>query len=71
MPYYIISVVSHNEELNIFEDAQFKSIYIGKKHIEDSIEATGKFSKRLAILIRYNYVFFCSFDYVKVFYDNV
>lgn len=39
-------------------DVQFKSIYIDKKHIGDSIEATGKLSKQLAVIIRDNYAFF-------------
>ena len=48
----------------------FKSIYIEKKHIEDSIEATGKLSKQLAVFIRDNYAFFCNYDTVKIYYDN-
>ena len=51
-------------------DINFKSIYIEKKHIEDSVEATGKLSKQLAAFIRDNYSFFCSFDCVKIYYDN-
>lgn len=51
-------------------DVQFKSIYIEKKHIEDSVEATGKLSKQLAAFIRDNYQFFCGYDVVKVYYDN-
>lgn len=51
-------------------DIQFKSIYIEKKHIEDSVEATGKLSKKLALFIRENYAFFCGFDMVKIYYDN-
>lgn len=51
-------------------DVHFKSIYIEKKHIEDSIEATGKLSKQLAAFIRDNYGFFCGFDVVKIYYDN-
>lgn len=51
-------------------NVQFKSIYIEKKHIEDSVEATGKLSKQLAAFIRDNYQFFCSYDVVKVYYDN-
>jgi hypothetical protein len=51
-------------------DVQFKSIYIEKKHIEDSVEATGKLSKQLAAFIRENYQFFCGYDVVKVYYDN-
>lgn len=51
-------------------DICFKSIYIEKKHIEDSVEATGKLSKQLAMFIRDNYNFFCDFDIVKIYYDN-
>lgn len=51
-------------------DIQFKSIYIEKKHIEDTVEATGKLSKQLAIFIRNNYQYFCSYDTVKIYYDN-
>lgn len=51
-------------------DIRFKSIYIEKKHIEDSVEATGKLSKQLALFIKENYSFFCDFDVVKVYYDN-
>ena len=51
-------------------DIRFKSIYIEKKHIEDSIEAVGKLSKQLASFIRDNYNFFCNFDIVKIYYDN-
>lgn len=51
-------------------DIRFKSIYIEKKHIEDMVEATGKLSKQLAAFIRNNYQFFCSYDTVKIYYDN-
>lgn len=51
-------------------DISFKSIYIEKKHIEDSVDATGKLSKQLASFIRENYEFFCGFDVVKIYYDN-
>ena len=51
-------------------DIRFKSIYIEKKHIEDSVEATGKLSKQIAAFIRDNYDFFCGFDAVKIYYDN-
>lgn len=51
-------------------DIQFKSIYITKKHIKDTIEATGKLSKQLALFIRENYQFFCSYDTIKIYYDN-
>lgn len=51
-------------------DIQFKSIYIEKKHISDSVEAIGKLSKQLSIFIRENTEFFNSFDVVKIYYDN-
>lgn len=51
-------------------DIRFKSIYIEKKHIEDSVEATGRLSKKLAAFIRENLEFFCGYDVVKIYYDN-
>lgn len=51
-------------------DVNFKSIHIEKKHIEDSVEATGKLSKQLAAFIRENYQLFYDYDVVKVYYDN-
>lgn len=51
-------------------DIKVKTVYIEKKHINDSIEATGKLSKLLSIFIRENMSFFMKFDKVKVYYDN-
>lgn len=51
-------------------DIRFKSIMIEKKHVNDSVEATGKLSKQLASFIRENMEFFYSYDIVKVYYDN-
>lgn len=51
-------------------DVNFKSIHIEKKHIEDSVEATGKLSKQLAAFIRENYQLFYDYDVVKIYYDN-
>jgi hypothetical protein len=48
-------------------DIHFKSIYIEKKHIEDSVEAAGRLSKKLAIFIRENMEVLQSFDIVKVY----
>ena len=45
-------------------------LFVQKKHIKDSIEATGKLSKQLSSLIRENMDLFCSFDVVKIYYDN-
>ena len=51
-------------------DVRFISIFIEKKHIGDSVEATGKLSKQLASFIREHLEFFYGFDAVKVYYDN-
>ena len=51
-------------------DIHYKAVYIEKKHIEDSVEAAGKLSKKLAGFIREHYDFFLSFDRVKIYYDN-
>jgi hypothetical protein len=51
-------------------DITFKSFHIEKKHISDSIEATGKLSKLLASFIRENYSEFLAYDKIKVYYDN-
>ena len=41
-----------------------------KKHIRDSVEATGKLSKQLAAIIKDHLDYFCDFDVVKIYYDN-
>ena len=51
-------------------DIRYKSIFIEKKHIEDSVEAAGKLSKKLSGFIREHYDFFLSFDRIKIYYDN-
>lgn len=51
-------------------DVKCESFYIEKKHIGDSIEASGKLSKIIAGFIREHYELFLSFDDVKVYYDN-
>jgi hypothetical protein len=51
-------------------DITFKSFHIEKKHVSDSIEATGKLSKLLASFIRANYSEFLTYDKIKVYYDN-
>lgn len=51
-------------------DIQFKSIMIEKRHVNDSVEATGKLSKQLAAFIREKMQFFYAYDIVKVYYDN-
>ena len=51
-------------------DIQYRTIYIEKKHIHDSVEAAGKLSKQLATVIKDNLEYFCDFDVVKIYYDN-
>ncbi|MBP3871999.1 MAG: DUF3800 domain-containing protein [Faecalicoccus sp.] len=49
---------------------QIQTFYIEKKHIENSIEASGKLGKLIARFIKSNYSYFTSFDIIKVYYDN-
>ena len=51
-------------------DIQYKCFYIEKKHIEDSVEATGKLSKQISNFIREHYEEFLQFNNVKIYYDN-
>ena len=51
-------------------DVQYKCFHIEKKHIEDSVEATGKLSKLISSFIRAHYDEFLTFDDVKIYYDN-
>lgn len=51
-------------------DIQYKCFYIEKKHIEDSVEATGKLSKQISQFIREHYNEFFAFESVKIYYDN-
>ena len=51
-------------------DIKYKSFYIEKKHIKDSVEAVGKLSKQISQFIREHYGTFLLFDDVKIYYDN-
>ena len=51
-------------------EISFKCFHIEKKHILDTVEASGKLSKQLASFIRDNYNKFLSYDKIKVYYDN-
>ena len=51
-------------------DIHYKCFYIEKKHIEDSVEATGKLSKQISLFIRNHLDEFLAFDDVKIYYDN-
>ena len=51
-------------------DIKYKCFHIEKKHIESSVEATGKLSKQISQFIKDNYENFLNFDSVKIYYDN-
>ena len=51
-------------------DIQHYSVYIEKKHIQDTIEAAGKLSRKMAHFIRAHLETFYSYDKVKIYYDN-
>jgi len=51
-------------------DVRYKCFYIEKKHIEDSVEATGKLSKQISLFVRNHFEEFLAFDDVKIYYDN-
>ena len=51
-------------------DIKYKFFYIEKKHIFDTVEATGKLSMQISRFIREHYNEFLSFDNVKIYYDN-
>lgn len=59
-------MVAFTRQLNV----SFRCFHIEKKHIADSVEASGKLSKQIAMFIRENYNDFLSFDKIKVYYDN-
>ncbi len=48
----------------------YKTIFIEKNHIEDSVEAIGKLSKQLSNFIRNNANLFYGYETVKIYYDN-
>ena len=51
-------------------DITYTTIHIEKKHVKDTIDATGKLSKQLSRFIRDHYASFMSLDSIKVYYDN-
>ena len=51
-------------------DLQYKCFSIEKRHVKDSVEATGKLSKQISLFIRNHYDEFLAFDDVKIYYDN-
>ena len=75
-PYENMSIIERRHILNKMVaftrqlDISFKCIHIEKKHITDTVEASGKLSKQLASFIRENYTDFLTYDKIKVYYDN-
>ncbi len=51
-------------------DIRFKTFNIKKKHIKDTVEATGRLSRQISQFIREHYTDFLTFDAVKIYYDN-
>jgi len=51
-------------------DIRYKCFYIEKKHIENSVEATGRLSLKISQFIKEHYNDFLIFDSVKIYYDN-
>ena len=71
-PYYIISMVFHNQNNNIKNeiDITFKCFHIEKKHISNSLEASFKLSKQLSSFFLENYNKFLSYEKIIIYYDN-
>lgn len=51
-------------------DLQYKCFSIEKRHIKDSVEATGKLSKQISLFVRNHFNEFLTFEDVKIYYDN-
>ena len=51
-------------------DIRYKCFYIEKKHCTDVVDATGRLAKQISLFIRDHYEVFCSFEAVKIYYDN-
>jgi len=51
-------------------DLQYKCFSIEKRHIKDSVEATGKLSKQISSFVRDHFNEFLTFEDVKIYYDN-
>ena len=49
---------------------RYKSFFIEKKHIADSVDAVGRLSKLISRFVREHYQDFLNFDDVKIYYDN-
>lgn len=59
-------IATFTRKLNI----KVKSFYVEKKHMEDSVEMTGKLSKLISIFIKDNMEYFLDYNSIKIYYDN-
>jgi hypothetical protein len=59
-------MVSFFRQVNI----RYKCFHLEKKHVADSVEATGKLSKQIARFVMDHYEDFLAYDDVKIYYDN-
>ena len=59
-------IATFTRKLNI----KVKSFYVEKKHVEDSVEMTGKLSKLISIFIKDNMEYFLDYNSIKIYYDN-
>lgn len=59
-------IATFTRKLNI----KVKSFYVEKKHVEDSVEMTGKLSKQISIFIKDNMEYFLDYNSIKIYYDN-
>ena len=49
---------------------KYATVIVEKKHIENELNLIYELSKQLGRIIRNNYLYFQSFDSIKVYYDN-
>lgn len=48
----------------------YKSFYIEKRQFDNSLDAVGRLSKKLAFFIKEHYMLLFEYDVIKVYYDN-
>lgn len=54
----------HNANIN------FQTFHVYKKEVSDSVDLTGRLSRKISGFIRSHYELFMNFDVVKIYYDN-
>lgn len=74
--YFNMSIQERQKLLNIITtftknvDVKYKTFYVGKKHISDSLQLTIALSKQLSNFINEELEFFQQFDKIILYYDN-